>query len=374
MRVRVIIYFVFFSCFSLGILFIDSYLNEILEKKIANEKSSYISSIKIKCVGDIFLHNSNLEAAKTNSGYDFSSAFENVSVPLTDADITSCWLGGVFDSAGPYAGYPLFKSPVELLDALKESGFDIMLRTNHTYDYNEAGLISTSGNIKKRGLIQLGAYASEEESEHIFTFSKDSLTLSMISYTYWLNGFKAKKPWQVSLIDTEKIAEDIKKAKTVSDFVIVFLHYGTEYSREPSEYQRKIARFCAEKGAGIIIGSHPHVIEPVETIITEDGRIVYSAYSLGNFFCGQRERYTDCGVILSFFVEKSSRSNSKAIVKGLSYTPTYVCKYTENGNFKYKIVLSQTFADTSDTMLDRIILESLSDTRDILKLISDTLK
>ncbi|MGE3063627.1 MAG: CapA family protein [bacterium] len=367
---RVIFYPLFVLLLLLLYLISGRFVLSYAAKKHPLKESSYISYIKFNCVGDVFLHDSNLKSAETKDGFEFKASFQEISSALRDADITSCWLGGVFDTTGPYTGYPLFKSPDELLTALHESGFDLMLRTNHTMDYYEEGLESTTNLIEKNGMIQLGAFLTEEKSREIYVAVKDSLKVAVLSYTYGLNGLKPKHSWEVAMIDTAKIRSDIERAKNISDFIVLFLHYGTEYSREPSEYQKRIARFCAEAGAGIIVGSHPHVIEPVETLVTKDNRIVYSAYSLGNFFCGQRKEHTDCGMILSFIVEKSSRTNSKAIVKSISYKPTYVKKYLSENSYKFKIVLSEEYSDSSDKEIFNRIKESAEETKCLMRLIS----
>ena len=345
------------------------------EKVLHSERSAdslMISYVKISCVGDVFLHDSNIKAAESKEGYSFKGIFDEVSALLSDADISSCWLGGVYDTVGEYKGYPLFKSPAVLLDELKESGFDIMLRTNHTMDYGIEGLVLTTEEIRKRGLVQLGAFLTKEESKSIFVFVKDSLKIAFLSYTYGLNGLPTKNSWDVALIDTFKIKEDIENAKAISDFTVVFLHYGTEYSIEPSAYQLKIARFCAEAGAGIIIGSHPHVIEPVDTIITKDGRVVYTAYSLGNFYCGQRKERTESGMILSFIVEKSNRTGFHAEVKSISYKPTYVRKIIDSeGKAKFNVIFSENFRDSSNPAEYKRIKESVDETKRLMEIISD---
>lgn len=301
------------------------------------ESNLYISHITIASVGDIFLHSSNIQSGKKDSEYDFEYSFEYIKPLIKTADIATCWFGGVADSIGPYTGYPCFKSPHKIIDAIKNSGFDVLMRTNHTYDYFENGLKSTTSFIKSRNLIQLGAFIDEDESEKIYTFTKDSLTIAILSYTYGTNGLIPKNKWEITLIDTAKIRSDIIKSKKISDFTIVMLHYGTEYSRYPDSFQKRIARFSAEAGADLIIGSHPHVVEPVETLITSDGRIVKSAYSLGNFYCGQRKKYTDTGIILYSIIEKSSRTKGIAVLNNISVTPTYIHRWYDNG-FKFLVI------------------------------------
>ncbi len=138
----------------------------------------------------------------------------------------------------------------------------------------------------------------------------------------------------VNLIDTNKIKEDLKRAKELADFIIAALHFGEEYQRFPKEYQKTIVYFVAENGADLIIGSHPHVIQPVELLTTKDKKKVYVAYSLGNFFCGQRKRFTDTGIILKYQI---SGKRGKAELKAINYLPVWIGKYQINGKYHFKI-------------------------------------
>ncbi|MCS7250624.1 MAG: CapA family protein [candidate division WOR-3 bacterium] len=264
----------------------------------------FLNEIKIISVGDIFIHESVLKSVyqKENESYNFYFCFEEVEPYLKKVDIATCWFGGVLDTIGPYTGYPCFKTSTKIL--------------------------------KKYNLIQIGAYISEEESKEIYIFEKDDIKISFLSYTYGTNGIPIPKPWMVNFIDLEKIKKDIEKAKRISDFVIVALHFGEEYERYPNKEQKRIVREIIKFGADMIIGSHPHVIQPVE-MIEIDNKKVFVAYSLGNFFCGQRKRYTDTGIMLKYTIDKKE---NKIFLKEVSYLPCWIAKYKTKEGDKFKIL------------------------------------
>lgn len=240
------------------------------------------TTISIISVGDIFIHQSVLDAVYNNQtkSYDFQTCFQEILPYLQNVDIATAWFGGVLDSIGPYFGYPSFKTPEALATAMKQAGFDIVFRTNHTMDYGEKGLKSTTNILTKFGIEQIGAYISEQESKNIYIFQKNELKIAFLSYTYGMNDIPVSKPWMVNFIDTVKIKDDIKQTKLVSDFVIVALHFGVEYQRYPNTEQKNIVKTITDAGADMIIDSHPHVIQPVEVI----NHKVFVPYSLGNFF------------------------------------------------------------------------------------------
>jgi len=290
-------------------------------------------SISIISVGDIFIHQSVLDAVynKNEKCYDFNSCFDKVDSILQSADIATNWFGGVLDSSGPFYGYPSFKTPEALAFAMKNVGFDIAFRTNHTMDYSEKGLRTTTHLLKKYNIEQVGAYITEAESKNIYVYEKDNLKISFLSYTYGMNDIPVPKLWMVNFIDTVKIKDDIQRAKSISDFIIVALHFGIEYQRYPNSEQKKIIRTIADAGANLIIGSHPHVIQPVEIVNNK----IYAAYSLGNFFCGQRMQYCDAGVMLKYTITKDKDS---IYLKQISYIPTWNAKYQQADNYKFKIL------------------------------------
>lgn len=365
---KLILYFIVFFIFLYIILLYGNYLNRKIDadyKKVLEE--TYFEKFEIACTGDIFLHTSNIvDAHLKDNEYDFNYVFDEVRDLLKSSDITTCWFGGVVDTLPPYSGYPFFKSPFQILQSLKNTGFDILLRTNHVYDFGQNGLQRTNSFIKTIFLKQIGGYSSKEESEKIIVVKKGKIRVAFLSYTYGTNGLIPKESWEVDLINFKKIRDDIKKAKDVSDFIVVFFHYGNEYERKYSKFQKDVAFFASSNGADIVIGSHPHVVQPLDSFLLDDGRKVYSAYSLGNFYCGQRKKYTNSGVIFKVILERSKRTDVKVKVKKIFFLPTYIIKDSSKDLHKYKVILSGNHLYEKDDTLRNSIINSVKELKELI--------
>ena len=250
--------------------------------------------ITLIMVGDILLHTPVAESGKREDGsYDFSAVFAEMQEEISSADLAlvnqEVILGG--EELG-ISGYPAFNAPYELGDALVSAGFDVVLHaTNHALDKGKRGLVNclTFWQETYPDIAVLGIHGSEAEQEEIYVYEQDGIRISVLNYTYGTNGIALPQdmPWAVDLLDRERVAEDLRRARELSDFVIVCPHWGTEYVLEETAEQKGWAEFFAENGADLILGTHPHVIEPVEWVgAAEDsgddrGTLVY--YSLGNF-------------------------------------------------------------------------------------------
>ncbi len=366
--IRLILYTIFFFIFLSFIFVYKNHLNKNIYsnyEKVLNE--TYFEKFEITCTGDIFLHTSNIvDAYLENNKYDFNYVFDEVRDVLKSSDITTCWFGGVVDTLPPYSGYPFFKSPFQILEAVKNSGFDILLRTNHVYDFGQNGLYKTNSFIKSLSLKQIGGYSSEEESKQITVVKKGNINVSFLSYTYGTNGLKPEESWEVDLINFKKIKDDIKRAKDISDFVVVFFHYGNEYERKYSKFQNDVAFFASSNGADIVIGSHPHVVQPLDSFLFDGGRKVYSAYSLGNFYCGQRKKYTNSGVIFKLILERSKRTDGKVKLKKFFFIPTYIIKDSSKNFQQYKVILSGKHFNKKDDTLRNNIINSVEDLKELI--------
>jgi poly-gamma-glutamate synthesis protein (capsule biosynthesis protein) len=299
---------------------------------------NFKSSATITAVGDILIHSLVYNAAKTKNGYDFTPMFSQVKPYLEDADITianqETMIGG--KELG-LSTYPRFNSPYEVATALKDAGIDIVsIANNHTFDRGEEAILNAINFYNKIGLSYTGAYKSKEDQESIRTINKNGITFSFLSYTYGTNGIPVPKDkhYMVNLIDLSKIEQAVKQAKEESDVVVVSLHFGNEYQRMPSEEQKKIAKEVINQGADIIIGHHPHVLQPMEWIEAEDGRKGFVVYSLGNFLSGQKSIYREIGGILTLTVHKETNEGEMEISID---NPTFVSTYVSRGN-GYKIV------------------------------------
>ena len=241
--------------------------------------------ITLVMVGDILLHTPVAESGKKEDGsYDFGAVFSEMREEISSADLAlvnqEVILGG--EELG-VSGYPAFNAPYELGDALVEAGFDVVLHaTNHALDKGKKGIVNCLAFWQKEypDIAVLGIHGSEAEQEEIYVYEQDGIRLAILNYTYGTNGIALPQdmPYAVDLLERERVEADLQRAQEVADFVVVCPHWGTEYVLEETAEQEQWAAFFADNGADLILGTHPHVIEPVEW---EGAALVY--YSLGNF-------------------------------------------------------------------------------------------
>ncbi|MDN7246482.1 CapA family protein [Planococcus shenhongbingii] len=299
------------------------------------------SVASLSAVGDILIHERVYLDAQTENGYDFNPMFAEVKPFLEKSDITiansESIVGG--NEVG-LSTYPSFNSPFEVADAMKSAGIDVVsMANNHTLDRGEKAIVSALKYWDKIGMTHTGASASEEERNQIPTITKNGIVFSFLSYTYGTNGIPTPKgkDYLLNRIDKAKMKTDLIKAKAASDVVVLSLHFGNEYETMPTDEQKELAHFAAEQGADLILGHHPHVLQPAEWIETTDGKRSFAIYSLGNFLSGQEGLQRQIGGILHIHAKKTIDANSTTIVlKEPSFTPTYV----ESQNHKnYKITL-----------------------------------
>lgn len=297
-------------------------------------------------VGDVMMHDGQIWAGydeKTDT-FDYTEFFHVVKDEITAADIAMAdletTLGG---KEQKYTGYPMFNSPDELADALKNAGFDIIVTSNnHCLDRGAKGALRTIQVLKERGLAPLGTYESEEEREQILIKEVNGINFAFLSYTYGTNGIPVPKdkPYLVNLIDEELILGDLEKAQSQADVVVVYLHFGEEYQRTPSKSQRKLAHLLLKKGASFIVASHPHVIQPGEWMEVQepDGEIIkkYIAYSMGNFISAQRFPHTEEGLMVKFTLEKDLKKN-KVYLTDVKEIETWVDKFVRDGKMRYVV-------------------------------------
>ena len=287
------------------------------------------ASLTLSAVGDILIHDRVYEKAVVGNGFNFNPMLEDVQNQLKKADITianqETVIGGT--SIG-LSSYPSFNSPTEVGDTLKNSGVDIVsMANNHTLDRGEKAIQNAIKHWNKIEVLYTGSYVSKKDRTIIRTIEHNGITLAFLSYTYGTNGLRppGNKPYLVNYIDKQLITQDIQKAKKVADGVVVSLHFGNEYERYPNNNQLELSSYVAEAGANLILGHHPHVLQPLEWIETNDKRNVLVAYSLGNFWSGQKGDYKDIGGILEVqFVKKNFRGNSMLSITSPAFTPTYV--------------------------------------------------
>lgn len=254
-------------------------------------------TVRLVFGGDLMQHLPQVTAARTSDGgYDYGSSFEYVAPYFRDADIAVINLETTLSPDGNYSGYPCFCSPVEVADAMVDMGIDIaVMANNHCCDRSSRGIASTVEALQRRAIRHTGVYvdSADYRRNNILRFEHGGVRFAMLNYTYGTNGIPVPKDRIVNLIDTAVIARDIAAVDRDSiDCLIAFMHWGNEYERRENAEQRRLAGFLRRKGVDVVIGSHPHVIQPFEV---DSAGVVF--YSLGNFVSNQQRRYCDGGLI-----------------------------------------------------------------------------
>lgn len=325
-----------------------------------------ISNIKLLAVGDIMFHSPQYKAAynKETSSYDFTPTFRHIKKYVEEADLALANFETVTAEDVGFSGFPRFNTPKESLLALKEAGFDILsTANNHCLDQGKKGLIETIDNINEYGMKNIGTY--KEQNKNIFIEEIEEIKIGFLSYTYGLNGMdftltEEELSYMVNRIDEERIKEDIEMLKSLDvDLITVFIHWGNEYQREPSNYQIELGSKMVDWGANIILGSHPHVIQSSQ-IINKDGKDNFIIYSMGNILSNQRKEtlnnsYTEDGVMVNLEVEKNFTSR-ETIIKGVNYIPTWVYRYRDNGKLFFEILPVDDYINGE---LDVVIVDSI---------------
>lgn len=224
------------------------------------------------------------------------------------------------------SGYPLFNTPQELAGCLANLGFDVAnLANNHVMDQGESGLKSTLDLWDSiPSVLTTGAYQNEEDFEDIRTLERNGITFSFLGMTELTNGLSLPSDTELVVLrtqDEERVKAQIEKAKSISDVVVVNVHWGVEYTHKPTEYQYEYAQKLADWGADIILGHHAHVIQPVEWITRADGTRALCVYSLGNFISTQEMGATMIGGGLDVTVTKEYENNTVSITSA-RFIPT----------------------------------------------------
>jgi len=286
------------------------------------------NSLTLIFAGDIMGHDTQIEGAynSVTQSYNYEPVFRYISDYISDADIAIGNLE-VTLAGPPYKGYPQFSSPDALAEEIKKAGFDILVTANnHALDRGEAGFIRTLDMLDSLGFYRAGTYRDslEQASIHPLIIEKNSIRIALLNYTYGTNGLKIKPPSRINRIDTSIIASEINKAKLANpDFIIVFIHWGNEYQREENLNQKNLADFILNKGVDAIIGSHPHVVQPIRFMhLQGDTLNTYPVvFSLGNFVSNQRAQYKDGGIVSELHLSKIGQ---KTQVDSLNYMPYWV--------------------------------------------------
>ncbi len=308
------------------------------------------SKVSLVAVGDNLIHNTVIDSGKKEDGsYNYDGLYENFKKYISTPDIAvinqETMLGG---SEFDYTGYPLFNSPWEVGEAAIDAGFDIFTcATNHSMDKGSKGIEQELKFFEKHPeVVHVGTNASEEDYNKIVYYEKNSIKFAILNYTSGTNGISLPddKQWIVNIMDKDKIKKDVEEARKNADIVIAFPHWGTENSMTVSDYQKEYAQYFCSLGVDIIIGTHPHVLEPVEWITDEkSGNKTLVYYSIGNFVSHQTNLNQLLGGMAEITVE---RKDGNVQITTAKLCPI-VCHYYKEGK-KYKFSVYKLSEYSSD--------------------------
>ncbi len=318
--------FTFIDTFDKAIVIFNNTADYVTERK----EGSKIINADLTFTGDIMCHSYQYnEAYDSATGtYDFSHNFTDMKKYFDEADLVIGNLETVF--AGEDVGisdYPCFNSPDSFADAIKDAGFDVLTTANnHSMDKRMSGALRTLDILDERGIDHIGTYRSAEERENILIKDVNGMKIAFLSYTYGTNGIPVPEDWLVNRLDEELIKSDISRAKALDpDIIIVLPHMGNEYEEYVRDTFKNWANIMLNAGADIVVASHPHVLQPMETveITEEDGstRTGFVMYSMGNFISSQTTPPRNASILLNIELEK--KGTDDAYIKKVSFVPIW---------------------------------------------------
>lgn len=320
------------------------------------------TSLSLTAVGDIMAHTPQLEAqydASTDT-YSFDNNFQHIKNYIENSDLSIANLETTLAGESiAYSSYPTFNTPDALAVALKNAGFDVISTiNNHTFDKGTLGFERTLSTLKNLGFDTVGTRSNIDDNDYIIK-DVNGIKLGITSYSYgdikgsnkYLNGIQVSDECKdkaniFSSTDIESAFSTINNTLSNlsnTDMQIVILHWGNEYQRTPNNFQKELAQKLSDVGVDIIIGSHPHVVQPVEMIKSSNGENdTLVVYSLGNLISNQRQEilgtpYTEDGLMVTIDITKDSLEE-EAYVSNVTCIPTWVNKYTSGSKLVYEIV------------------------------------
>jgi len=308
------------------------------------------SVLTLLFAGDIMGHDGQIASALDDSTgiYSYDSVFKYISPFVSGADIA---IGNLEVTLGgpPYKGYPAFSSPDALAAACRNAGFDILVTANnHSADRGTKGIARTIRMLDSLEIRHTGTWISGEARDSLLPLMicHDSMKIALLSYTYGTNGIVVPPPAIVSYIDTVRAAAEISSSLDAgADRTIIFIHWGTEYDTLPDLQQKKTASALLRSGADIIIGSHPHVLQPMIAESDSCGFRNPVVWSMGNFVSNQRTRRRDGGAMIRVDLQVKGDTT---VISDAGYVLTWVYTPTEEGKRKFYILPCATFENTPE--------------------------
>ena len=335
-----------------------SALQKKSSSQVKNAETEQETSARIMANGDLLYHDIIYISAKKSDGtYDFHENFEYVKPWLKQADLVLGDFEGTVNKDHYLAGYPLFNAPGEVMDAIKDAGYQVLdLAHNHILDSQIEGVVSTADAIEKAGMTPVGVYTHESRDKAPLLIKEvNGIKVAILAYSYGFNGIEQSISQEdynryLSDLDEDKMKAEIERAEKEADITIIMPQMGVEYQIEPTEEQKKLYHKMIDWGADIIFGGHPHVVEPAETV-EKDGDKKLIIYSMGNFISNQRietmqdvenAKWTERGVLMDVTIKKKS---GKTTIETAQAHPSWVSR-TPKGGYSpegYPLYLYQTY-------------------------------
>lgn len=343
--------------------------------------------INVTAAGDVLMHMPQVEAAFNgeNKSYNFDEYFKYVKDYISSADIAICNSETTYLGEGStYSGYPCFNSPTALLDSLKTTGFDVLASAhNHIIDKGSAGFKNSAKTITDKDFDLIGIKNNPSDKNYIVKDVK-GIKLGITNFAYstvdgsnnkLINGIPLAKELEgsINLFSSTNLEKDLAIMKTTIDnmkndgaeCIIFYMHWGNEYQTSPSKEQETIAKALNSYGVDVIIGSHPHVVQPIRTLVDEEtNKETLVFYSLGNFVSNQRREYLDQsnsenGLLVTFKIYKDE--NGTISIKEHTAIPTWVYKYSDNTGVHYNIMPVEEMLDDKDSGLSAPVFNNMQD-------------
>ena len=344
-----------------GVPLVNSNATAVSQSSGSKEKNSVTedeTSARIMANGDLLYHIPIYRTALKEDGtYDFHENFEYVKPWLKQADLVIGDFEGTVNQDHYLGGYPLFNAPGEVMDAIKDAGYQVLdLAHNHILDSQIEGVFSTADAIEKAGMTPIGVYTHEPRDKAPIVIKEvNGIKVALLAYSYGFNGIEeyiSKEDYDNHLSDLneEKMKAEIERAEKEADITVVMPQMGIEYQLEPTEEQKVLYHKMIDWGADIIFGGHPHVVEPAETV-EKDGDKKLIIYSMGNFLSNQRietmqdeenAKWTERGVLMDVTIKKKA---GKTTIETVQAHPTWVNR-TPKGTYSpegYPLYLYQTY-------------------------------
>ncbi|HFI0448835.1 TPA: CapA family protein [Streptococcus suis] len=364
---------VFIAClalFLLGLIFVLEQFTPSSEIQLQEETGQTqgdkgVRTARIMAHGDLLYHLPILWGAEQVDGsYDFSENFTYVKPWIEQADFAIADFEGTISPDMELAGYPLFNAPSIVASNIRDAGYDVVdLAHNHILDSHLSGLVSTVNTFRDAGVDTVGVYAEGNRSTApIYIREVNGIRIAVLAYAYGFNGMEALLSQEehdayLSDFHQEKMRAEIERAEQEADITIVMPQTGVEYQLEPTEEQTSLYRQMIDWGADIVLGGHPHVVEPAE-ILEKDGQRKLIIYSMGNFLSNQRiesmedtpnAQWTERGVLMDITIQKE---NGQTSIQTAQAHPTWVNRlskgtYSSEGyeQFAYQTYILQDWVE-----------------------------